>query len=98
VCPDGQAQEFTPVAFRVFDKIQTVTPAAIVENTRLGAALTPVRQHQATYAPHKRRYDQTRQWPLNNLEAPPSKSRPRRERLRLTGARLSHDAWMSAFG
>jgi hypothetical protein len=25
VCPDGQAQEFTPLAFRVFDKIQTVT-------------------------------------------------------------------------
>jgi hypothetical protein len=93
VCPDGQAQEFTPVAFRVFDKMQTVTPGAIVENKRLGAALTPVKQHQATYAPHKRRYDQTRQWPLNNLEAPslPS-SRPRRERLRLTDARLSHDA------
>jgi hypothetical protein len=92
VCPDGQAQEFTPLVFRVFDKIQTVTPGVIVENKRLGAALAPVKQYQATYAPHKRRYDQTRQWPLNNLEAPslPSKSRPRR--LRLTDSRLSHDA------
>ena len=29
---------------RVFDKIQTVTPAAIVENKRLGAALAMVKE------------------------------------------------------
>ena len=33
--------------FRVFDKIQTVTPAAIVENKRLGASLAMVKEHQA---------------------------------------------------
>ena len=37
--------------FRVFDKIQTVTPGAIVENRRFGAALAMVKEHQATYAP-----------------------------------------------
>src|SRR5271165_6719950 len=40
--PDGRfAVQFegTPLPFRVFDKIQTVQPGAIVENKRLGAAL-----------------------------------------------------------
>ena len=81
--PDGRfAVQFegAPLPFRVFDTIQTVTPGAIVENKRLGAALAMVRQHQATYAPHQRRYDPARQRPPNNLEAPgmPTKGRPRR--------------------
>jgi hypothetical protein len=81
--PDGRfAVQFegTPLPFRVFDKIQTVQPGAIVENKRLGAALALVKEQQAAYAPHRRRYDPARQRPPNNLEAPglPSKSRPRR--------------------
>jgi Winged helix-turn helix len=80
--PDGQFSvqfEGTPLSFRVFDKIQTVQPGAIVENKRLGAALALVKEQQATYAPHRRRYDPARQRPPNNLEAPglPTKSRPR---------------------
>ncbi len=69
--------EGTSLPFRVFDKIQTVAPGAIVENKRLGAALAMVKEHQATYAPNKRRYDPARQRPTNNLEAPglPSKGR-----------------------
>jgi Winged helix-turn helix len=79
--PDGQFSvqfEGTPLSFRVFDKIQTVQPGAIVENKRLGAALALVKEQQATYAPHRRRYDPARQRPPNNLEAPglPTKSRP----------------------
>jgi hypothetical protein len=81
--PDGRFTvqfEGTPLPFRVFDKIQTVASGAIVENKRLGAALAMVREHQATYAPNKRRYDPARQRPPNNLEAPgmPTKGRPRR--------------------
>jgi len=78
--PDGRFTvqfEGTPLPFRVFDKIQTVTPGAIVENKRLGAALAMVREHQATYTPNKRRYDPARSRPPNNLEAPglPTKNR-----------------------
>jgi hypothetical protein len=78
--PDGRfAVQFegTSVPFRLFDKIQTVTQGAIVENKRLGAALALVKEQQATYAPNKRRFDPARQRPPNNLEAPgmPTKSR-----------------------
>jgi hypothetical protein len=81
--PDGRfAVQFegTQVPFHVFDKIPTVTPGAIVENKRLGAALALVKAHQDTYAPNRRRHDPLRQRPPNNLEAPglPTKSRPRR--------------------
>jgi hypothetical protein len=81
--PDGRfAVQFegTPLTFRIFDKIQTVEPGTIVENKRLGAALALVKQQQAAYAPHQRRYDPRRQRPPNNLEAPglPTKGRPRR--------------------
>ena len=84
--PDGRFTvqfEGTPLPFRVFDKIQTVTPAAIVENKRLGAALAMVKEHQATYTPNQRRYDPARGRPPNNLEAPgmPTKNRPRRDGL-----------------
>jgi hypothetical protein len=81
--PDGRFTvqfDGTPLPFRVFDTIQTVTPGAIVENKRLGAALAMVKAQQATYAPHQRRYDPARQRPPNNLAAPgmPTKGRPRR--------------------
>jgi Winged helix-turn helix len=84
--PDGRFTvqfEGTPLPFRVFDKIQTVTPAAIVENKRLGAALAMVKEHQAAYAPNKRRYDPARGRPPNNLEAPgmPTKNRTLRDGL-----------------
>ena len=69
--------------FRVFDKIRTVAPGAIVENKRLSEALTQVLAQQATYAASKRRHDPTRQRPPNNLEAPglPTKGRPSRATL-----------------
>src|SRR5208282_1917285 len=69
--PDGRFAiqfEGTPLPFRVFDKIQTVQPGTIVENKRLGAALALVKEQQATYAPHRRRYDPARGRPPNNLE------------------------------
>jgi hypothetical protein len=69
-----------PLAFRVFDKIQTVDAGTIVENKRLGAVLALVKEQQAAFAPHQRRKDAARQRPPNNLEAPglPSKGRPPR--------------------
>jgi len=78
--PDGRFTvqfEGTPLPFRVFDKIQTVMPGAIVENKRLGAALAMVKEHQASYTPNQRRYDPARSRPPNNLEAPglPTKNR-----------------------
>jgi len=81
--PDGRFTvqfDGTPLPFRVFDKIPTVTPGVIVENKRLGAALAMVKAHQATYTPNQRRYDPARGRPPNNLEAPgmPTKNRPRR--------------------
>ena len=54
--PDGRfAVQFdgTTLPFRVFDKIQTVRPGAIVENKRLGAALALVKEQQAAFAPHQ---------------------------------------------
>jgi hypothetical protein len=96
--PDGRFTvqfEGTPLPFRVFDKIQTVTPAAIVENKRLGAALAMVKEHQATYTPNRRRYDPARGRPPNNLEAPgmPSKNRQRRDDLpRIASETVGHPA------
>src|SRR6202166_1571072 len=84
--PDGRFTvpfHGTPLPFRVFDKIQTVMPGAIVENKRLGAALAMVKEHQATYTPNQRRYDPARGRPPNNLEAPgmPTKNRTLRDGL-----------------
>jgi len=84
--PDGRfAIRHNGVAlpFRVFDKIQTVAPGAIVENKRLGAALAFARERQASYPPNRRRGDPRRQRPPNNLEAPgvPTKGRPSRKIL-----------------
>lgn len=69
--PDGRfavRHDGVTLPFRVFDKIETVAPGAIVENKRLGAVLAFVREQQALYPP-------------NNLEAPgmPMKGRPSRK-------------------
>jgi hypothetical protein len=84
--PDGRfAVQFEGVSlpFRVFDKIQTVQPGAIVENKRLGAALAMVKTHQETYAPNERRRHPARRHRPNNLDAPgmPTKGRPPRDVL-----------------
>jgi hypothetical protein len=84
--PDGRfAVRFngTAVPFRVFDKVQLVEPGAIVENKRLGAARSLIKQQQDAFEPHHRRHDPRWQRPPNNLEAPgrPSKGRPSREVL-----------------
>jgi hypothetical protein len=50
----------TDLPFRVFDKIQTVDLAAIVENKRLGAALAFIQEQQAAFPAHKRRLDAPR--------------------------------------
>ena len=89
--PDGRfAVQFEGVSlpFRVFDKIQTVEPGAIVENKRLGAALAMVKAHQETYAPNQRRRHPARQHRPNNLEAPgmPTKGRPSRDVLAAAAA------------
>jgi hypothetical protein len=82
--PDGRfviQHDGVSLPFRVFDKIQTVQPGAIVENKRLGAALALVKAHQETYAPNQRRRHPARQHRPNNLEAPgmPTKGRPSRD-------------------
>ena len=82
--PDGRFViqfEGVSLPFRVFDKIQTVQPGAIIENKRLGAVLALVKAHQETYAPNQRRRHPARQHRPNNLESPgmPTKGRPSRE-------------------
>jgi hypothetical protein len=89
--PDGRfavRHEGVALPFRVFDKIQTVAPGAIVENKRLGAALAFARERQASYPPDRRRGDPRRQRPPNNLEAPgmPTKGRPSRKVLAAAAA------------
>jgi hypothetical protein len=78
--PDGRfAVQFNgaTLGFRVFDKIQTVQPGAIVDNKRLSAVLEQVKAQQAAYPPRQQRGHIARQRPPNNLEAPglPSKGR-----------------------
>jgi hypothetical protein len=78
--PDGRfAVQFngTALSFRVFDKIQTVQPGAIVDNKRLSAVLEQVKAQQAHYPARRQRGHLARQRPPNNLEAPglPSKGR-----------------------
>jgi hypothetical protein len=61
--PDGRfavRHEGVALPFRVFDKIQTVAPGAIVENKRLGEALAFARELQASYPPNRRRGDPRR--------------------------------------
>ena len=82
--PDGRfAVQFNGavLGFKVFDKIQTVQPGAIVDNKRLSAVLEQIRAQQAAYPARQQRGHVARQRPPNNLEAPglPSKGRaPRR--------------------
>jgi hypothetical protein len=55
--PDGRFTvqfDGTPLPFRVFDKIQTVAPGAIVENKQLGAALAFIRDQQLRREPERR--------------------------------------------
>jgi hypothetical protein len=84
--PDGRfAVQFNGAAlpFRMFDKIQTVEPGAIVDNKRLSAVLAMVKARQAEYDPNRQRGHVARQRPPNNLEAPglPSKGRASRAAL-----------------
>ena len=81
--PDGRfAVQFngTTLGFKLFDKIQTVQPGAIVDNKRLSAVLEQVKAQQAAYPAHRQRGHTARQRPPNNLDAPglPSKGRPPR--------------------
>jgi hypothetical protein len=83
--PDGRfAVQFNGAAlgFKVFDKIQTVHPGAIVDNKRLSAVLEQVKAQQAAYPARQQRGHTARQRPPNNLEAPglPSKGRAPRHR------------------
>jgi hypothetical protein len=75
--------------FRVFDKIRTVQPGAIVENKRLTEVLAHVQRQQAAYPPSRLRHHPARQRPPNNLEAPglPTKGRPPRHISTVAGAR-----------
>jgi len=78
--PDGRfAVQFngTALDFKVFDKIQTVPPGAIVDNKRLSAVLEQIKAQQAAYPAHQQRGHMARRRPPNNLEAPglPSKGR-----------------------
>ena len=78
--PDGRfAVRFngTALDFKVFDKIQTVQPGAIVDNKRLSAVLEQIKVQQAAYPARQQREHVARRRPPNNLEAPglPSKGR-----------------------
>jgi len=66
--------------YKVFDKIQTIEPGAIVDNKHLTEALAYAWARQASYPATQRRHDAMRPRPPNNVEAPglPSKRRPRR--------------------
>ena len=87
--PDGRfAVQFrgTSLPFRIFDKVQTIQPGAIVDNKRLSAVLAMVKARQAEYAPSRRRGHVARQRPPNNLEAPGSPSKGRASRSSLAVA------------
>jgi hypothetical protein len=84
--PDGRfAVQFngTSLGFKVFDKIHTVQPGAIVDNKRLSAVLEQVKAQQAAYPARQQRGHIARQRPPNNLEAPglPSKGRASRQAI-----------------
>jgi len=52
-----------PLGFRVFDKIRTVQPGAIVDNKRLSAVLEQVKAQQAAYPAHQQRGHTARRRP-----------------------------------
>jgi hypothetical protein len=69
--PDGLfAVQFngTALDFKVFDKIQTVSPGAIVDNKRLSAVLEQIKAQQAVYPARQQRGHVARQRPPNNGE------------------------------
>jgi hypothetical protein len=83
--PDGRfAVQFngTALDFKVFDKMQTVQPGAIVDNKRLSAVLEHIKAQQVAYPAHRQRGHVVRRRPPDNLEAPglPSKGRAPRHR------------------
>jgi hypothetical protein len=89
--PDGRfAVQFngTALDFKIFDKIQSVQPGAIVDNKRLSAVLEQVKAQQAAYPARQQRGHVARQRPPNNLEAPglPSKGRAPRHDAAATAA------------
>src|SRR4029077_6327562 len=67
----------TALGFKVFDKIQTVHPGAIVDNKRLSAALEQIKAQQAAYPARRQRGHTPRQIPPTTPEALglPSKGR-----------------------
>jgi hypothetical protein len=70
--PDGRfAVQFNQTAldFKVFDKIQTVSPGAIVDNKRLSAVLEQIKAQQAVYPARQQRGHVARQRPPNNRGA-----------------------------
>jgi hypothetical protein len=78
--PDGRfavQSNGATLGFKVFDKIQTVQPGAIVDNKRLSAVLEQIKAQQADYPARQQRGHAARRRPPNNLEAPglPSKGR-----------------------
>ena len=78
--PDGRfAVQFngTALGFKVFDKIQTVQPGAIVENKRLSAVLEQIKAQQAAYSARQQRGHVGRRRSPNKPGAPglPSKGR-----------------------
>jgi hypothetical protein len=78
--PDGRfAVQFNgaTLGFKVFDKIQTVQPGAIVDNKRLSAVLEQVKAQQAAYPARQQRGHIARQRPPNNLGLPPKGRAPR---------------------
>ena len=79
--PDGRfAVQFegTSLPFRVFDKIQTVQPGAIVENKRLSAVLRRRRPAAPSIQPPSRRNG-----PFLRSSNPPTRSSPRSDHLKL---------------
>jgi hypothetical protein len=55
--PDGRLSilyKGIELAYRTFDKVQQVDQGAIVENKRLGAALTFIREEQLRREPQRR--------------------------------------------
>ena len=88
--PDGRfAVQFngTALGFKVFDKIQTVQPGAIVDNKRLSAVLEQVKAQQVAYPARQQRGHVARQRPPNNLEAPGLPSNGRAPRHPAAAAR-----------
>ena len=71
--PDGRfavRHAGADLAFRVFDKLQTVGVGAVVENKRLSEVLAHVKAQQAAFPDSKRRGAAGRARAVNNLEAP----------------------------